>query len=595
MSNLFDYSIVPASNNAASPNGAAEGMQPSGLNDTMRQMMANAAAAYVCYSAGGTADAQTVTMSPVLAAYSNKVRIAFIPVANNTGACTLNVNSLGAVSIKMPDGTNPPAAALTTTMVAVVQHNGTNFVLTNPAAMGAHVATTIELGHASDTTLARVSAGVVSIEGVTIATATNTLTLTGKTISGGTISGTIAGSATWTGSPTYSGLTPRIDLVETDGAADNQVWRIRASTEALRIGTVSDDNLTQVDAIVIDRTGTVIDEIDFTTTSLRHGNVEIPTISSNHTLTTKTIALGSNTVSGTMAQFDTACTDGNFVYQSGALGTPASGTLTNCTGLPQSGTVGLTTADSPQFTAVNIGHATDTTISRSSAGVIAVEGVTVPLNSITNTHTCQQIELGAATDTTLTRPAAGRVQIEGREVVTAAADATVLTSTIAELNKVDDSVAAVSGYVSGMRVFIRENGGSTTTFDVSTNVTESTFESVGPTGSLATNIWSAMDTITAGARIAIIRCEFYALGTESGTNILGQVFVRMTGDSTAASNSNRIQYIQKDNNNLTEVPEEGDIVEVYVPLDSSRRFDITWSCVNEASVNINIYLVGFIL
>ena len=57
-----------------------------------------------------------------------------------------------------------------------------------------------------------------------------------------------------------------------------------------------------------------------------------------------------------------------------ALGTPASGTLTNCTGLPQAGTVGLTTADSPQFTAVNVGHATDTTLARSAAGILTVEG-----------------------------------------------------------------------------------------------------------------------------------------------------------------------------------------------------------------------------
>lgn len=38
--------------------------------------------------------------------------------------------------------------------------------------------------------------------------------------------------------------------------------------------------------------------------------------STTDTLTNKTLALGSNTVSGTKAQFDTACTDGNFVYQS---------------------------------------------------------------------------------------------------------------------------------------------------------------------------------------------------------------------------------------------------------------------------------------
>lgn len=59
------------------------------------------------------------------------------------------------------------------------------------------------------------------------------------------------------------------------------------------------------------------------------------------------------------------------------IGTPSAGTLTNCTGLPQAGTVGLTTADSPQFTALNIGHASDTTVTRVSAGVIAVEGQSV--------------------------------------------------------------------------------------------------------------------------------------------------------------------------------------------------------------------------
>jgi hypothetical protein len=39
--------------------------------------------------------------------------------------------------------------------------------------------------------------------------------------------------------------------------------------------------------------------------------------------------------------------------------------------------LGLATGDSPQFTAVNIGAATDTTLARVSAGVISVEGVTI--------------------------------------------------------------------------------------------------------------------------------------------------------------------------------------------------------------------------
>jgi hypothetical protein len=67
---------------------------------------------------------------------------------------------------------------------------------------------------------------------------------------------------------------------------------------------------------------------------------------------------------------------------------------------------------------IELGHASDTTLSRSSAGILAVEGVTVPLNSTTSTHTAQQIELGHATDTTLARVSAGVVSIEGVNIAT---------------------------------------------------------------------------------------------------------------------------------------------------------------------------------
>lgn len=44
----------------------------------------------------------------------------------------------------------------------------------------------------------------------------------------------------------------------------------------------------------------------------------------------------------------------------------------------QSDLTGLTTADSPQFTGINLGHATDTTLTRAAAGEMAVEGNQVP-------------------------------------------------------------------------------------------------------------------------------------------------------------------------------------------------------------------------
>ena len=66
------------------------------------------------------------------------------------------------------------------------------------------------------------------------------------------------------------------------------------------------------------------------------------------------------------------------------LGTPTSGTLTNCTGLPLAGVTDSTT-EALGVGSLEVGHATDTTITRVSAGVIAVEGVDVITASNTET------------------------------------------------------------------------------------------------------------------------------------------------------------------------------------------------------------------
>jgi hypothetical protein len=108
-------------------------------------------------------------------------------------------------------------------------------------------------------------------------------------------------------------------------------------------------------------------------------------------------------ITGTTAQFNTANTDGDFATLAGsetltnktltsptlttpALGTPASGTLTNCTGLPIAG-LAASTATAVGVGSVELGHASDTTLSRNAAGVLQVEGVVVPTVSSTNTLT----------------------------------------------------------------------------------------------------------------------------------------------------------------------------------------------------------------
>ena len=72
--------------------------------------------------------------------------------------------------------------------LAISDESGTGVVVFNSSptlvtpTLGTANATAIELGHATDTTLARVSAGVVSIEGVNVVTTTSADTLTNKTL-----------------------------------------------------------------------------------------------------------------------------------------------------------------------------------------------------------------------------------------------------------------------------------------------------------------------------------------------------------------------------------------------------------------------------
>lgn len=67
-------------------------------------------------------------------------------------------------------------------------------------------------------------------------------------------------------------------------------------------------------------------------------------------------------------------------------------------------TLGVGTGDSPQFLSVNIGNISDTTVSRSSAGVIAVEGVVVPTISSTSTLTNKRIEPRVYSAASITSP-----------------------------------------------------------------------------------------------------------------------------------------------------------------------------------------------
>ena len=137
-----------------------------------------------------------------------------------------------------------------------------------------------------------------------------------------------------------------------------------------------------------------------------------------------------------------------------ALGTPSAVTLTNGTGLPVSG-ISASTSAAIGVGTIELGHATDTTIARSSAGVVTIEGSTILVSggalgtpasgTLTNTTGLPvsgivaststalgvgSVELGHATDTTLARASAGVVTIEGVNVVTTSSTDTLTNKTL---------------------------------------------------------------------------------------------------------------------------------------------------------------------
>jgi hypothetical protein len=108
---------------------------------------------------------------------------------------------------------------------------------------------------------------------------------------------------------------------------------------------------------------------------------------------TSTLAtLGANTFVGTQALGTNSLTLTGSIGATGARATKVWATDSESTNMPTvGGTAILTSLTAPQFTTIELGAATDTTLSRSAAGVLAVEGVVVDTISATNTLTNKRV------------------------------------------------------------------------------------------------------------------------------------------------------------------------------------------------------------
>lgn len=157
------------------------------------------------FTAGGTADALTVTLAPALTEWVTGVQFMFRPSAANTGSATINANGIGAVTLKLPDAsTNLPAGYLQTSNVYGVWYDGTNAVIVSAPSI-------IESGNGTNGYYVRYA------DGTQICTHKDT---TARTTSGSAGNIFVSGEQSWTYPKAFS-ATPQLsgNIYETNSNA----------------------------------------------------------------------------------------------------------------------------------------------------------------------------------------------------------------------------------------------------------------------------------------------------------------------------------------------------------------------------------------
>ncbi len=126
-----------AANNAAAPNGLPKGAQPSALQpvitDTRGALKRFWNRINAIYTTTGTAAALVITFTQPPAGYVKGERIAFFPNATNTGAMTLNFNTIGAKSILRLDGSALAAGDVRSGQFTECVYDGSAFRLVSAA------------------------------------------------------------------------------------------------------------------------------------------------------------------------------------------------------------------------------------------------------------------------------------------------------------------------------------------------------------------------------------------------------------------------------------------------------------------------------
>lgn len=165
---------------------------------------------------------------------------------------------------------------------------------------------------------------------------------------------------------------------------------------------------------------------------------------------------------------------------------------------------------------------------------------------------------------------AGLAYFLGQVALGAGADNYARPMTIAQAK-------AVLGVVEAPVFVSNANGNpnlSDTPFDIASSLANVTWESIGPTGSGANNIWTALDSLPSDITWIKIRVKNYVRDVNTSSLIKCLIYARKNGSSQAVSEANQISEASFQNDLAAgEYSQDTNIVEATIPV-NNRTFDL---------------------